>query len=173
MCLSLHLDSDGSINRTRKTLYLTHKKGSRQDSLQSFNPWGNNQCIPLFHNNRTPERSQYNFGLLKYIVILFSKAHLPISQVTQLLEQFPWKYLALHHRPCIWSHQHGLCGIPKKKPFWGNNKLKAKVCQWMQTQGPGFSMGIRHTAHYGQTPQLLWWLYGITEGCPISPHWVF
>ena len=144
MCLSLHSDSNGSIKRTRKTLYLTHKNGFRQNSLQSFNPWGNNQCTPLFHNNGTPERSQYNLGLLKDIVILFLKAHHPISQVTQLLEQFPWKYPALHHRPCIWRPLTWAMRNSKDKDFWGNDKLKANVCHWMQTQGPGFSMDTLH-----------------------------
>jgi len=140
----------------RNTLYLTHKKSSRQNSLHSFNPWGNNQCTPLFHNNGTPERSQYNLGLFKDIVILFPRAHHPISQVTQLLEQFPWKYLALHHRPCIWRPPTWTIWNSEEEHFWANDKLKAKVCQWMQTEGSGFSMGVRHTAHSGQTPQLLW-----------------
>jgi len=30
----------------------------------------------------------------------------------------------------------------EEEHFWGYDKLKAKVCQWMQTEAPGFSMGI-------------------------------
>jgi hypothetical protein len=96
MCLSPHPNSDGSINTTRNTLYLTHKKGSRQNSLQRFNPWGNNQCIPLFHNNGTPVRSQCYLGLLKDMVILFPKAHPLIIQVTTPVP------VPLHSTPCIW-----------------------------------------------------------------------
>jgi len=92
--------------------------------------------------------------LFKDIVILFPTAHHPISQVTQLLEQFPWKYLALHHRPCIWRPPTWAMQNSEEKHFWGNDKLKANVPVDENT-GSRVLNG-RHTAHSGQTPQLLW-----------------
>jgi hypothetical protein len=77
MCLSLHPDRDGSINRTRNTLYLTHKKGSRQNSLQSFII--HEATINAYHYSATTGylREANTILVCSDIVILFSQGPPP------------------------------------------------------------------------------------------------
>jgi hypothetical protein len=145
MCLSLHPDSDGSISTTRNKLYLTYKKGSRQNSLQTFNPW----VIPLFHNNGTPARSQCNLGLLKDVVILFSKAHPLIIQVTTPGPAFPGNILPFTPHLASGDHQHGLRRILKKN-------TSGEMTGWKQRCASGNKNGVPGSPWESQTHNKLW-----------------
>ena len=137
ICLSLHLDTDRSINETKHTISHPQKRVPDIAACRVSSPWSNNQCIVLFHNNGTPKGCQCNLGLLKDMVILFPK--------------HPPRY----HKP------HN-----SYSSFFAGN-VKAKVCQWMQTLGPDFSIGMRRVVHSGQMFLPLWWLYGKIRVVPL------
>jgi hypothetical protein len=131
MCLSLHPDNDGSINRTRNTHCISPTR--RVPDKTVCRVLTHEATINAYHNSTTMGhlREANTILVCSKAVILFLKAHHPISQVTQLLEQFPWKYLALYHRPCIWRPPTWTVRNSEEKHIWGNDKLKANVCQWM------------------------------------------